>query len=242
MKRFCKTIGFCLRSIPILLTLLFAIPTLGQPLPPDVGLIIQSTGEVIYWNEGYQKHPGKVQAFMKIRQGDYLKLSSGAAIQMVYFKSGRQETWKGPVVFLVGEIESHIEGDKQVQPEVVFLPEEAYRGLRRIPVVVRRARLSRSGGMMLRGGTDAFPKKIVPTKEEREEITLAKENYQKMRKQAKGDDLTPELNLLGILADYEEYEEMGRVLQEALKIQPNHPVLRELEEWVNSQKISPAKR
>lgn len=91
---------------------------------------------------------------------------------------------------------------------------------------------------MIRGETGTSPTPIVPTKEEREEIEMAKENYQKMRKQAKADDITPELNLLGVLADYEQFEEMEKVIKEALKIQPDHPILKELESWVKGQKAT----
>jgi UDP-galactopyranose mutase len=79
----------------------------------------------------------------------------------------------------------------------------------------------------------------MPSKEERAEIAMAKEDYQKLRKQTRPDDITPELNLLGILADYEQYGEMEKVIREALKIQPNNEVLKELDEWVKAQKSKP---
>jgi hypothetical protein len=244
MKFFRKNTVSLLGTISIGLILIISseIPTEAQTLPPDVGLVTQLSGEATYWNEGYQKTPDKVQAFMRIRRGDHFKLSSGATIQLVYFQNGRQETWKGPATFMVGGEQSQVEGDKRTQPEVALLPAEAYQGIRRIPAVVRRARLGRSGGMMVRGGTEASQKPIVPTREERAEIAMAKENYQKMRKQAKADDITPELNLLGVLADYEQYEEMEKVIKEALKIQPDHPVLKELEEWVKTQRTPPPKK
>ncbi len=225
-----------------ILIIFSAIPAEAQTLPPDVGLVTQLSGEATYWNEGYQKTPEKAQVFMRIRRGDHFKLSSGSTIQLVYFQNGRQETWKGPAAFMVSSEQSQVEGEKRAQPEVAILPAEAYQGIRRIPAVVRRARLGRSGGLMVRGGTEASQKPIVPTREERAEIAMAKENYQKMRKQAKADDITPELNLLGVLADYEQYEEMEKVIKEALKIQPDHPVLMELEHWVRAQRTPTAKR
>ena len=68
---------------------------------------------------------------------------------------------------------------------------------------------------------------------------MAKETYQKLRRQTQADDIAPELNLLGVLADYEQYEEMERVIKDALKIQPNDEVLKELKEWVRTQKLQP---
>jgi hypothetical protein len=115
--------------------------------------------------------------------------------------------------------------------------------MRRIPVLLRRARLSRSGGgVMLRGTPEASQKPIVPTKEERAEIAMAKEAYQKLRKQAKPNDITPELTLLGVLADYEQYEEMEKIIKDAMKIQPDNQVLKELDEWVKTQKRSQLKK
>lgn len=244
MKFYCKMIKsvlmlICLSAFLVLFT---EISAKAQVLPPDVGLVTQLTGDATYWNEGYQKTPGKVLVFMKIRSGDHFKLSQGSTIQLVYFQNGRQETWKGPAVFMVGDVQSKVEGDKLVQPEVVTLPSDASQGMRRIPVLLRRARLSRSGGMQIRGSGEVSQKPIVPSKEEKAEIAMAKEAYQRLRKQTKPGDITPELNLLGILADYEQYEEMEKVIKDALKIQPDNQVLKELEEWVRTQRSQPVKK
>ncbi len=240
MKSFCRSflsfIGFiCLGAITILLT---EISTESKTLPPDVGLVTQLSGDATYWNEAYQKASKKAQAFMRIRQGDHFKLVAGAVVQLVYFQNGRQETWKGPAALMVGETQSRPEGEKgvQAQPEVIILPAGTSQGIRRIPALLRRAGLGRSGGIQVRGTGEGSQKAIVPTKEEQAEIALAKENYQRLRKQTKPDDITPELSLLGVLADYEQFEEMEKVIQEALKIQPNNEILKELGEWVRVQK------
>lgn len=246
MKFYFKSIPSLLGLICLsaLVVLLSEIPTKAQTLPPDVGLVTQLSGDATYWNEGYQKTPEKTQAFMKIRRGDRFKIGAGAMIQLVYFQNGRQETWKGPAAFMVGDVQSRVEGEKglQTQPEVLILSAEASQGIRRIPVLLRRARLGRSGGMLVRGDTEGSQKAFVPSKEERAEIAMAKEAYQKLRKQTKADDITPELNLLGVLADYEQYEEMAKVIKEALKIQPDNQVLKELDEWVKAQKSQPTKK
>jgi len=216
----------------------------AQNLPPDVGIVTQLSGEVTYWNESYQKTPEKAEVFMKIRRGDSLKIPPGGAIQLVYFENGRQETWKGPASFMVGEVQSRVEKGRELpgQPEVMILSNEASQGMRRIPVLLRRARLSRSGGgVVVRGVTGVSAKPVAPTKEERAEIAMAKEAYQKLRKQAKADDITPELTLLGVLADYEQHEEMEKIIKDAMKIQPENQVLKELDEWVKTQKRSQQK-
>lgn len=240
MKSFCRScLSFmgliCLGGFTILLT---EIPTEAKTLPPDVGLVTLLSGDATYWNEAYQKTPEKAQAFMRIRQGDHFKVVTGAVVQLIYFQNGRQETWKGPAAMIVGEMQSRPEGEKglEAQPEVIILPAGTSQGIRRIPALLRRAGLGRSGAIQVRGMGDGSQRAIVPTKEEQAEIALAKENYQRLRRQTKPDDITPELYLLGALADYEQFEEMEKVIKEALKIQPNNEILKDLEEWVRVQR------
>jgi len=138
-------------------------------------------------------------------------------------------------------VQSRVEGEKgfQAQPEVMFLTVGASQGMNRLPALLRRAGLSRSGGMQIRG-VGGSPSKVMRSgEEERIQIASAKETYQNLRKQTRPDDITPELNLLGILADYNQFEEMEKVIQDALKIQPANEVLKELAEWVRTQGSKP---
>jgi hypothetical protein len=210
----------------------------AQTLSPDVGLVTQLSGDVTYMSEGYQKTPEKVQPFVRIRQGDRFEVTAGAMVQLVYFQNGRKETWKGPTVFVVGEIQSRAQGEKgiQAQPEVTILPAGASQGMRRIPILLRRAGLSRSGTTQVRGVGGGPQKAITLSEEEKAEIKMAKEIYQSLRKQTKAEDVTPELTLLGVLADYEQYEEMEKVIKDGLKIQPDSGVLKELSDWVRTQR------
>jgi UDP-galactopyranose mutase len=64
------------------------------------------------------------------------------------------------------------------------------------------------------------------------EIARAQETYRKWREQTSPDDITPELNLLGMLGKHQQYQEMERVIQEALRRQPDNEALKELGEWV----------
>ena len=208
----------------------------AQTLPPDVGLITKLSGDVTYWNEDYQK-PAKVQSFMKIRRGDRFKVPVSALVQFVYFLGGRQETWKGPVAFRIGDSESHPEAEKglQVQPKVVIFPAGTTQGMRRIPVLLRRAGLYRPGAAQIRGDIEVPPLAIALTAEEEAEIVAAKETYLALRKQAGSGDITPELYLLGVLTDYEQYDDMEGVIAEALKRQPGNDILEGLREWVHTQ-------
>ena len=208
----------------------------AQTLPPDVGLITKLSGNITYWNEDYQK-PAKAQSFMKIRRGDRFKVPAGALVQFVYFLGGRQETWKGPIAFRIGESESHPEKKKalQAQPKVVIFPAATTQGMRRIPVLLRRAGLYRPGAEQIRGGVEGSPAPIALTAEEKAEIMAAEETYRALRKQAGSGDITPELFLLGILTDYEQYDAMEGVIEEALKREPGNDILKGLREWVHTK-------
>ena len=123
-KRRMKYTGFfCLAGF----TSFLAATVAAQTSLPDVGLITKLTGEATYWNKGDNQEPAKVQAFMKVRQGDHLKLPAAASLTLLYFASGRQETWKGPVTLMAGDQESKVLGGKQPapQPEVKIFPAKA---------------------------------------------------------------------------------------------------------------------
>lgn len=215
-----------------------------QILPRDVGIITQLSGVVTYQNEENQKIPEKAQAFMKIMKGDYLQLEAKALVHLVYFRNGRKEIWKGPVDFMVGEGESKVKNKKgfQSQPVIKILPTGVLEGVRQVPALLQRAGLSRSGYMQVRGLSVSQWKSKRPGKVELAEIATAKENYQKLRKQTKADDLTPEAYLLGILANYDQLEEMEKVIQDTMKKQPDNEVLKKLEEWVKTRRTEPTKK
>lgn len=209
-----------------------------QALPPDVGLVTRLSGTVTYRNEGHQETPAGAQSFMKIRRGDRFTLPPGAIIQVVYFLGGRQETWKGPVAFTIGDSESRPEPAKgpRAQPKVVILPAGTTQGVRRIPVLLRRAGVWRPGGGQIRGEVEVAPTAFGITAEEKAEIATAKETYRSLRKQTDPRDITPELYLLGVLTDYEQHGEMEEVLNEALRRQPDNEILKKLKKWVLAQR------
>jgi len=207
----------------------------AQSPPVDVGLITKLSGAATYWNEVSQKTPKPVQAFMKIRKGDHLKMASGATLDIVYFEGGRKETWQGPAVIIAEEAGSRAEGATTGQAVVALLPSEASQGLRRIPALLDQARLGRSGGMQVRGAGEGPTKTAVPGHKGQAEIARAQAVYQRWREQTSPDDVTPELNFLGTLAEYQQYGEMEKVIQNALERQPDNEALKELEQWVRGK-------
>lgn len=226
-----------LYNVPIFLPVLVGLVTVAmaqtQALPPDVGLVTKLSGHVTYMNNRYQKSPAKAQAFMKIRAADRFELPPEALVQVIYFLGGRQETWKGPTTFIVGDSRSNPQ--TRAQPRVRILPAGTIQGVRRIPVLLRRSGVSRPGTTLIRGGADKPPTAIALTREEKTEIAAAKETYRSLRSQTDPGDITPELYLLGILTDYEQYSEMEGVIEEALRRQPNNDVLKGLGEWVHTR-------
>ena len=214
-----------------------------QSPPVDVGLITKLAGEATYWNEASQKTPKQAQVFMKIRKGDHLKMAAGTVLDIVYFQGGRKETWQGPAVIFAEETGSRAESESVTkgQATVALLPSEASQGLRRIPALLDQARLGRSGGIQVRGPGEGLRKTVVPGKKGQTEIARAKETYRKWREQTAAEDITPEMNLLGTLAEYQQYAEMEKVIQNALERQPDNEALKELEQWVQG-KLGKAKQ
>jgi hypothetical protein len=216
----------------------------GAQSPPfDVGLITRLSGEATYWNEASQKTPKPAQVFMKIRKGDHLKMASGTSLEIVYFQGGRKETWQGPAVIIAVEAGSRAETGSAAkgQATVAMLPSEASQGLRRIPALLDQARLGRSGGVQVRAPGEGLKKSVVPGKKGQTEIARARETYQRWRAQTSPEDVTPELNLLGTLSEYQQYAEMEKVVQNALERQPDNEALKEIEQWVQ-EKLGKAKQ
>lgn len=170
------------------------------------------------------------------RGGDYLSVTSIALLQVVHFQSGRKETQRGPATIIVGEGESRVKEEGiQAQAEVMILPAEASQGLRHIPGLLDRGRLSRSGVTSLRAPEESSKKAIVPSRRGHMEIARAQETCRKWREQTSPDDITPELNLLGTIGEYQQYGEMEKLIQEALQRQPDNEPLKELEQWVRGK-------
>jgi UDP-galactopyranose mutase len=65
---------------------------------------------------------------------------------------------------------------------------------------------------------------------------FVKETHQKLHKHPKVADIAPELDLFGVLAEYEQYKEMGKVIKETLKIEPGNEILKDLGNRVKAQR------
>ncbi len=235
-KRKMKHTGFfCLAVFTSFLTATAA----GQTSLPDVGLITNLSGEATYWNKADTPKPVKLRAFMKVRQGDHLKLPGGAALTLLYFAGGRQETWKGPATLIAGGQESQVLGGQQplAQPEVKIIPAKASKQLEGAPLPLSPASMSKSGVIQTMGPRrEPSAKNAAPlTAEGQRQIKEAKRVYQDLKKSAAPDDVTPELYFFSVLAEHKQFQEMARLVDAMLQKRPGDAALMDMKAWVRSQ-------
>jgi hypothetical protein len=213
---------------------------LAAPASSDVGLVTKLSGEATYWNKDEQTPPTQVQSFMKLRLGDHLKLTGSASLQLIYFANGRQEIWKGPVTLIVGDLESAAAGGKKpCQPEVAILPTKVAKNLGMAPLPLPRTGIWYSGTTHVRGVKSPGPEKTLGPKplsvEDQTNVKEAEKIYQNLRKKSAADDFTPELYFLGVLANYQQYPEMEKLINAMQIKRPGDPTLKDLKAWVHSQ-------
>jgi hypothetical protein len=230
-----NTSFFCLALFTFFLTATVA----AQTSLPDVGLITNLSGEATYWNKADTPKPTKVRAFMKVRQGDHLKLPAAASLTLLYFASGRQETWRGPATLMAGDQESKFLGGKQPapQPEVKILPAKASKQMAGAPLPLYPASLSKSGVIQTRGPNyEQAAKTAAPLSgEAQRKIKEAEKVYRDLKKSAVADDVTPELYFFSVLAGYKQFSGMAKMVDAMLEKRPGDAALKDLKAWVRSQ-------
>ncbi len=144
-----------------------------------------------------------VQPFVKLGEGDVIKLERGARIRLVYFASRRQESWSGSGQLAIGAGEG--KGQGLGEPEVKALPDMLVKQIARTPSLDNRGRV---GMVRLRsiGTPDAVAK--------------LESNYRQLRAEAAADDLNPEMFLLAGLLELRQLDQLERTLAE---LQASHP-------------------
>ena len=224
--------------LPAVLAFLAMWAAVAQTAAVDVGLVTGLTGEVSYWNEAEKEPPARAEAFMKVRQGDRFKLSGNTVLKVLYFNTGRQETWKGPRLLTAGAGASQAEGGGEPAVEMVSVKIARQIGAAHLPLprsslqyagVIRTMGSDRqppSGGSAPRSGS---------RDEAKREIAEARKVYQEWRQRAGPADYAPEMYLLGILAENGQYREMDRLLMKMLGQNPADPALIRLQTWVRTQ-------
>jgi hypothetical protein len=222
-----------------LLTAFLAAPGAAQAPPSDVALVTMLSGEVSYWNDAEKKAPARMQAFMKVRQGDHLKLPGATSLTLLYFASGRQETWRGPVTLRAADTESTAVGAEKSPPlpEVKLIPAKATKQIQGAPLPLPGPSISKSGVIQTMG-PKCEPAAGTPaplSAEARRNIKEAEKVFQELKKTAAADDVTPELYFLSILNEYKQFPEMAKVVDTMLQKRPGDVALKDLKVWVRSQ-------
>ena len=172
-------------------------------LAVEVGLVTAVSGNV-KWQE-QKSAASELKPFVKVRDGDQLTMDGAARLQLVYFESGRQETWQGSGVLEVGTSSSKAVKGSQ-QPEVKVLPAILVKQLSKTPASDGNVKTG-----MIRLRSMAPP------------IESVERDYAEMRKQADSTDRNPELFLLASYFERGEYAKLEALLGKMNEEKPGDP-------------------
>ena len=206
----------------ILISMVLALAAAGAYAQADVGLVNLVTGDVSFTPQGAAGSQAK--AFMKVREGDRFDVPAGAQVRVVYFDGARQERWQGPSSFRAGRTQGTPISGKPA--ESTQLPGAASARIARIPELMQNAKL---GGIQVRAAQSSRPVS-------KEALDEARANYEKLRKQLPGDDITPELFLFSALNDYQLYEDMVPLVDEMTRKQPESEDVKLLASWLGTRR------
>ena len=192
----------------------------------DAGMINQLNGEATYQAPGGSS--GHATAYMKIREGDVVKVPERSSVRLVYFATGRQEVWRGPAAFTVGAKESAAQSG---QPEVSQLPGGVPAKLAQTPEMMAIAKLGRAGSVTVRG----IPQRTLTT-DQQNEVRDARKAYEAMKAGTAADDIMPEIYLYTVIQNYSMYDEMKQLVKTMQTKQPNNEAVRDLDAWVENRR------
>jgi hypothetical protein len=172
------------------------------------GFVTQSQGTV-----SYQVGAGKEQplpAFARVPSGARVSIGDNAKLQIVYLRSGRQESWTGKASLVVGDEESKASGASgSTAPGIKVLQ----------PYMIETLTKSREvmGNIHSRQGMIRVRSLMAATK-----VKEAEDRYVELRAQSAEDDITPEIFLLTTLDGLKAYQSMKKPLAEMLRRQPDN--------------------
>jgi hypothetical protein len=187
----------------------------------DVALVNQVSGDVTF--TPLAGSPGKVQAFMKLRDGDRIDVPAGAQVRVVFFEGARQERWTGPASFHTGRSAGEPVSGKPA--DVATLPAGASQRIAQVPQLVQIAKL---GGIQVRGMTPVQKASV----DQQSTVNAARAAYEQMRQDLPADDITPELYFYAVLYEYLRYDDMKTVVDEMLRKQPDSEQVKTLADWL----------
>jgi hypothetical protein len=190
----------------------------------DVGLVNLVSGEVTFAPQSGP--PARVQAFMKVRDGDRIDVAAGAQVRIVFFEGARQELWVGPASFRSRT--SAAEPISGRATETVNLPVGVPQRMARVPELIQYAKL---GGIQVRSLTRQQQESL----EQQSTLANARAVYEKMRQEMPATDITPELYFYSALYEFLVYDEMKKIVVEMRRKQPENEDVKALDAWVTNR-------
>ncbi len=202
-----------LRMLPALL--LLCVSLAHAQAPAYVGLIDRLSGQVVATSAaGARFEPS---AFSRLREGDEVRLSAGAEVQIVLFESRRREQWQGPASFRLRAGGSEVLAGKAAQvAEVKGAPSRVS--------LAAAGNVQRIGGLTLRGGPGRIPDDAT--------VAQAQADYAEWIKVTHADDILPELYMVGLLQERRDPALLKPYVEVMLKKQPERPEVKALAERI----------
>jgi len=208
-------------------------------LQSSLSMVTQLSGTISYFDAIKNKET-KLVPFMKLYEGDKLTLDKGSSLQLVLFENGSKETWQGPAVLILDKKKGIIAQNSKNQPTISSLSEVVTNEVRRISKIIDTSRMQKAGVRIVRGQSSSEKdKEMLPPVEldssEEKEVNIARSTYQSLLKGIDKTDITPELFLFSVLADYDQYIEMAQLIEIMKKKQPDNPTIGQLTTWMEEQ-------
>jgi hypothetical protein len=155
-------------------------------------LITVAEGKIVH---GKDVSGQAVPAFSRLKEGESLTLTKGSRLRVVYFASGRQETWEGP-----GKLEIGSTGGKSGDLRngvAVQLPDVLVRQMSKTPV---------EGGQG-RAGMTRLRAIVSP-----DAVAKVEETYRQLRSATTASDLNPEMYALSAWLEMRAYSRVEQVI------------------------------
>lgn len=188
--------------------LLFSLISCLVHASGDVALVTGLQGKV---TRSVTAGPGTIEAFVKLKQGDVLRLEKGSSIKLVYFEGGRQEIWSGEGRLDIAGTES--KGSGLSAPEVKMLPSVLVKQIAKTPSLDSQGR---AGVMRLRAVSGPGA------------LSSLEAEYDRMRVELGRNDLNADIFLLAGLLELREFDRVEVILEGIPTRYPNNPDARML--------------
>lgn len=230
--RRCRIMTF--RSALVLLWMLAAFAVAASvPALADsqaVGLVSQAEGQAVFLSAAQADDAAgqgeRLEPFMQMYLGDVIRLGDDGRCRVVFYASGFQETWLGPVaVRLDASNGVVVSADAPGSNETAMLPTSVTQALGEASIPLRRADTERFGMVAVRGlsGPDG-----VLSEQALAEIGQAETAYEDLKARTDPKDVVAELYLIGVLHRHGAMDRLAEVAAAALEKRPDSEWLKGL--------------